>query len=94
MHKVFHDRIGITMQGTSTLTQKGQVAIPKGIRDYFDLKPSDKLHFSIEKGKIIAEPIFSVKEMRGFIKTKKTLSKQEMKKIIKDNVTAKYENRS
>jgi len=51
------------MQGTSTLTQKGQIAIPKGIRDYFDLKPSDKLHFSIEKGKIVAEPIFSVKEI-------------------------------
>ena len=82
------------MQGTSTLTQKGQVAIPKGIRDYFDLKPSDKLHFSIEKGKIIAEPIFSVKEMRGFVKTKKTLSKEEMKKIIKNNVIAKYANRS
>ena len=82
------------MQGTSTLTQKGQIAIPKGIRDYFDLKPSDKLHFSIEKGKIVAEPIFSVKEMKGFIKTKKTLSKQEMKKIIKTNVVEKYANRS
>ena len=36
------------------------------------------------KGIIVAEPIFSVKKMRGFIKTKKTLSKQEMKKIIKN----------
>ena len=82
------------MQGTSTLTQKGQVAIPKGIRDYFDLKPSDKLHFSIENEKIVAEPIFSVKEMRGFIKSKRIISKQDMKRIIKDRVTEKYANRS
>ncbi|MBI2032234.1 MAG: AbrB/MazE/SpoVT family DNA-binding domain-containing protein [Candidatus Levybacteria bacterium] len=92
--KVILDNLGITMHGTSTITQKGQVAIPKEIRDFFNLKASDKLHFSVENNKIVAEPVISVKEMRGFIKTKKVLSKKEMKKIIRDAVLEKYANRS
>ncbi len=78
------------MQGISTITQKGQVAIPKSIRDYFRLNTSDKLHFTIKDNKIVAQPITSVKAMRGFIKTKQTLSKQGMKKIIKGSVLNKY----
>jgi len=78
------------MQGTSTLTQKGQVAIPKDIRDFFNLKPSDKIHFSIENNKIMAEPVLSVNSMFGVIKTKKILTKKQMKKIIQKAVIAKH----
>lgn len=92
--RVILSNLSITMQGTSTITQKGQVSIPKSIRDHFNLKTSDKLHFSVEKNKIVAEPVISVKEMRGFIKTKKVLSKKEMKKTIRDAVLEKYANRS
>ena len=55
------------------------MAIPKEIRDYFNLKASDKLHFFVEKNKIVAEPILSTESMFGFIKTKKVLSKKEKK---------------
>lgn len=82
------------MDGISTITQKGQVAIPKGIRDYFSLKAFDKVHFSVRDGKIIAQPVPKAKEMRGFIKSKKALSKEEMKKIIRDSVVGKYANHS
>ena len=78
------------MQGISTITQKGQVAIPKSIRNHLNLNPNDKLHFSIRDNKIVAEPITSIKEMRGFVKTKKVLSKTEMKQIIKNRITYKY----
>lgn len=88
--RVILDNLGITMQGTSTITQKGQVAIPKEIRDFFNLKASDKLHFSVENNKIIAEPIPTIESMFGIIKTKKVLSKKEMKKIIRDAVVAKH----
>ena len=91
---VLLDNVGITMHGTSTITQKGQVAIPKEIRDFFNLKPSDKLHFSVEKNKIVAEPVVSTESMFGIIKTKKVLSKKEMKRIIRDAVVEKYENSS
>lgn len=92
--RVILGRVSITMQGTSTITQKGQVSIPKEIRDFFKLKASDKLHFSVEKNKIVAEPVITVKEMRGFIKTNKVLTKKEMKRIIRDAVVEKYANRS
>lgn len=92
--KVLLGKVGITMQGVSTITQKGQVAIPKEIRDFFNLKASDKLHFSVEKNKIIAEPIPTVESMFGIIKTKKVLTKKEMKRIIRDAVVEKYENSS
>ena len=82
------------MQGISTLTQKGQVSIPKSIRDYFNLKPFDKVHFAVKDNKIIAEPVLDTRAMRGFIKTNKVLSKADMKKVIREAVVQKYANRS
>lgn len=82
------------MDGFSTLTQKGQVAIPKGIRDYFGLKTSDKIHFSVKGDTIIAKPIQRIESMRGFIKTNKVLTKKQMKKIIQEAVLEKYAHRS
>lgn len=82
------------MDGISTLTQKGQVAIPKGIRNHFRLKASDKIHFSVQGDSIIAKPIHSLGDMYGIIKTKKVLSKSEMKKAIREAVVTKYASRS
>lgn len=82
------------MDGISTLTQKGQVAIPKKIRNHFRLKTSDKIHFSVQGDSIIAKPIHSIDDMYGIIKTKKVLLKSEMKKTIRKAVVAKYANRS
>jgi len=82
------------MQGISTITQKGQVAIPKVIRDHFKLKSSDKLHFSVENNKIVAEPVPSVKEMFGFIKAKRPISLKEMREAVIEGVLEKHANRS
>ena len=78
------------MNGVSTLTQKGQVAIPKSIRDYFHLKPYDKVHFGVRDNDIVARRLSSIEEMRGIVKTNKILSKKEMKKIIRDAVIEKF----
>ena len=78
------------MNGVSTLTQKGQVAIPKSIRDYFHLKPHDKVHFEIKNNNIVARRLSSIEEMRGFVKTNKVLSKKDMKKIIQNAVLEKF----
>lgn len=78
------------MNGISTITQKGQVAIPKDIRDYFRLKPSDKLHFSIKENRIIAQPILTLKAMKGFIPAKKPVSERKIKALIRESAVEKY----
>lgn len=83
--------IGNTMSTIATITTKGQVAIPKAIRDYFNLKPSDKLRFTIEGEKIIAQRALNVEHMLGFIKAKKKLTRAQEKKIIEQAVIEKYE---
>jgi antitoxin PrlF len=82
------------MQGISTLTQKGQIAIPKAIRDHFNLKTSDKLRFYVENNQIVAEPIKSVREMRGFIKAQRPVSLKEMREAIIEAVVKKHANHS
>lgn len=78
------------MNGISTMTQKGQVAIPKSIRDYFLLKPSDKLYFEVKNDVITARPVSSLEEMRGIARTNKILTKKEYKKIIRNAVIEKF----
>jgi len=89
-NKVFHVNLGINMNGFSTITQKGQVAIPKAIRDYFNIKPSDKIYFEVKNDNIIARRLSSIDEMRGIVKTSKILSKIEYKKKIKRAVLQKF----
>lgn len=54
----------------STLTSKGQVTIPKSIRDALHLKPNDKVDFIRDGETIILVPIRTLKEYRGAVKTK------------------------
>ena len=91
--KVLLSILGV-MDGFSTLTQKGQVAIPKSIRDKLNLKPSDRVRFTLQRGKIIAEPVFSADDMLGFVHTKKEVSKRELKQTIKNKVLKKHASHS
>lgn len=78
------------MNGVATITQRGQVVIPQPIRQFFGLKPSDKLFFEVEKDKIIARPILSIDEALGIIKARKLISKKEYKKAIINEVVKKF----
>ena len=54
----------------STVTTKGQVTIPKEIRMFLKIKPSDKIDFSVENGRVILKPIKTLQNFRGSIPTK------------------------
>lgn len=54
----------------SSVTSKGQVTIPKSIRDDLGIHPNDRVSFIREGNRVILEPIKTLKSFRGAIKTK------------------------
>lgn len=77
------------MNGVATITQKGQVVIPRPIRKYLGLEPSDKLYFEAKDEKIIATPVLSINQAMGIIKAKRYVSKKEQKRTIAKKVREK-----
>jgi AbrB family looped-hinge helix DNA binding protein len=54
----------------STVTSKGQITIPKEIRLFLKIKPSDKIDFAIENGQVVLRPLKTLKDLRGSIPPK------------------------
>lgn len=56
------------MQNVTSLTSKGQVTIPKAIRDELGLRPFDKIRFTIEGREVKIEKAYpSLREIAGSI---------------------------
>lgn len=54
------------MTRVTTITSKGQVTIPKEIRDELGLKPRDKIRFSLENGYVVLRKAYpSLEEIVG-----------------------------
>ncbi len=72
----------------STITSKGQITIPKEIREHLHVQAGDKIDFILdESGKVVFEPAtLDVAELKGILqkKNEKPVSVQEMKKAIKE----------
>jgi len=85
----------LTMQTITSVTSKGQVVIPKIIRDQFNIKAFSKVKFSIQDQKIILEPTPVIDEMFGFFakRTKKKLTKKVQKQIIKQARAKKFKSK-
>lgn len=49
-----------------TISSKGQIAIPKEVREVLDIKEGDKLTYKLEKGTIVLEPIVSVPRSQAY----------------------------
>ena len=70
----------------TTVTTKGQVTIPKKIREGLGIRPKDKLDFSQEEGKIIVTPVKTLRDYRGAVKAKGTGLFEEERAKAKDAV--------
>jgi len=70
----------------ATLTSKGQITIPKQVREHLKLNPGDKLDFVIEsEGRVVIRPAkLDVRELKGLLKRRdgKVLSIEEMNAAI------------
>lgn len=49
-----------------TISSKGQIAIPKGIRDFLNIKEGDRLVYKIDRGRIVLEPVVSVPRSQSY----------------------------
>ncbi|MHA1309961.1 MAG: AbrB/MazE/SpoVT family DNA-binding domain-containing protein [Candidatus Helarchaeota archaeon] len=77
------------------MSSKGQVVIPKGIRETLELEPGSKFNVKLEGKKIILEPITDVnfeeliigvsdKEVSKIIKETKKLELERERRLLKE----------
>ncbi len=70
----------------ATLTSKGQITLPKPIREHLQLEPGDRVEFLVgSDGQITVWPVTSdVRILKGLIpKPKRPVSLEVMKTVIK-----------
>ena len=76
------------MQMKRTIGEKGQVVLPKDIRDYTGIKPGSEVIFEIRGREIIIKPQKSEKDfLEDFLnlpKLKKPLKIKDIKKTIEE----------
>lgn len=69
----------------STITSKGQITLPKFIRNKLNLKTGDKVEFLVDKeGNVRLIPInLSIKQLKGILSpARKVVSLEEMDEAI------------
>jgi len=71
---------------TSTITTKGQVTIPKQIRDLLRINKGDRVEFLVDDGIVTIWPVTTdITELKGLIATPdKYVSIKDMKNAIRE----------
>ena len=52
------------------ITSKGQVTIPKNIRERLNIRPDDRIDFVQEKGRVFLVAVKTLKDFRGTVSAK------------------------
>ena len=71
---------------SATVTSKGQITVPKEIRDHLAVKPGDRLNFQIGSGgEVVVEPeTVDIRSLRGRLKRKgRRVSLRDMELAIR-----------
>ena len=72
--------------------EKGQIVLPKDIREYLDIKPGSKVSFEIRGQEIVIKPVRTGREfVEYFCNTSKKLRKSLTIKDIKKTLDEQYE---
>lgn len=69
-----------------TITSKGQVTIPKAVRDRLHLQTGDKLEFVLHQHSVEMIPISgSIRDLKGMVdRPDKVISLDEMDRVIRE----------
>jgi len=84
------------MQIKRTVGEKGQVVLPKDIRDYVGIKPGSEVIFEVRGKEIVVRPQKSGKEfVEDFCNVPKNLRKnitvKDIKKILEEQYEEEYD---
>ena len=70
------------------VTSKGQITVPKEIREYLDLNSGDRIEFIVNsEGEVIIRPCtYKVSDLKGLLKAKvkKKVTTEDMEKAIRN----------
>ncbi len=69
----------------STLTSKGQITLPKEIREHLALETGDRVNFEIREGIVVLEPeTTDIRTLRGIVKHRgRRVSLEDMQEAIR-----------
>ena len=71
---------------TATVTSKGQVTIPKAVRDLLQLEAGDEIDFMLtERGDVVVRPVsVDVRDLRGILERsrRRTVTVEQMNAAI------------
>lgn len=72
----------------SALTSKGQMTVPKAIREHLHLKPGDRVRFFVHPdGTVVLLPKLPITALKGMLKTTKHATIEEMNEAIAAGAT-------
>ncbi|MBI2620838.1 AbrB/MazE/SpoVT family DNA-binding domain-containing protein [candidate division WWE3 bacterium] len=75
----------------TSISKKGQVVIPKPIRDALDIKPADKLQVELlDDSTILIKPYPTLEEVYGMFKVKKPIKKGDIKRSKENFIKRKF----
>lgn len=67
----------------SALTSKGQMTVPKAIREHLHLKPGDRVRFFVHPdGTVVLLPKLPITALKGVLKTTKQATIAEINEAI------------
>lgn len=82
------------MMPTSTITSKGQVTIPRAVRQRLNWRTGDRLDFTVDaSGRVIVElAAGDIRELRGLLHRpgRKPVSVEEMNEAIRRHAAREY----
>ncbi len=75
----------------SALTVKGQMTVPKAIRDHLHLKPGDRVKFFVHpNGTVFLLPQIPASALRGMVKSSRRATLAEMDEAIAAGAAERY----
>jgi AbrB family looped-hinge helix DNA binding protein len=79
------------MPKVSKITKKGQVTIPKDMRDQLDLNTGQRVFFVRKGSKLEIEPVPDFLDLKGSVESDKEYSKETAREAIKEKLAQKHD---